>query len=183
VVRILHTADIHLDSPLKSLAMRDESLGEAVEAATRAAFEQIIDTAIDEQATALLVAGDLFDGRQRSARTAVFLTRQFDRLQESNIRVFYIKGNHDAENPLSGAIDLPEVSALPNLMHPKACYLDFLHLYPGLSILPYCIPLLRARRVMMFMHPALLVSLQLQVLITGHLATYIKDKFIQKIPG
>jgi len=88
--------------------MRDESLGEAVEAATRAAFEQIIDTAIDEQATALLVAGDLFDGRQRSARTAVFLTRQFDRLQESNIRVFYIKGNHDAENPLSGAIDLPD---------------------------------------------------------------------------
>ena len=88
--------------------MRDESLSEAVEAATRASFEKIIDTAIDEQAIALLIAGDLFDGKQRSARTAVFLTRQLDRLRDSNIRVFYIKGNHDAENTLSGAIDLPD---------------------------------------------------------------------------
>ena len=88
--------------------MRDESLSEAVEAATRASFEKIIDAAIDEQAIALLIAGDLFDGKQRSARTAVFLTRQLDRLRDSNIRVFYIKGNHDAENTLSGAIDLPD---------------------------------------------------------------------------
>ncbi len=107
MVKILHTADIHLDSPLKSLAMRNESLRETVEAATRTALEKIIDTAIDEEAIALLIAGDLFDGKQRSARTAVFLTRQLDRLRSSNIRVFYIKGNHDAENTLSGAIDLP----------------------------------------------------------------------------
>ena len=108
MVRIVHTADIHLDSPLKSLAMRDESLVEAVEAATRTAFQRIIDTALGEQAAALLIAGDLFDGKQRSARTAVYLTGQFDRLKKANIKVFYIKGNHDAENPLSGAVDLPD---------------------------------------------------------------------------
>lgn len=57
---------------------------------------------------ALLIAGDLFDGRARSARTAAFLAAQLDRLRAAGIPVFYIKGNHDAENPITGALDLPD---------------------------------------------------------------------------
>lgn len=108
LVRILHTADVHLDSPLASLALRDKGLSEAVDTATRVAFQKITETAIAERATALLIAGDLFDGKQRSARTAVFLTNQLDRLREADVRVFYIKGNHDAENPLTGSLELPD---------------------------------------------------------------------------
>ncbi|MCJ8325139.1 MAG: DNA repair exonuclease [Rhizobiales bacterium] len=108
MIRILHTADVHLDSPLKSLALRDESLRETVEAATRAAFTRIIDIALSERVTALLIAGDLFDGKQRSARTGAFLIGQLDRLRTADIRVFYIKGNHDAENPIIGTLDLPD---------------------------------------------------------------------------
>jgi len=108
VPKILHTADIHLDSPLRSLALRDEALHDRVQAATRMAFTRLVDTALAEQVLALLIAGDLFDGRARSARTAAFLTAQLERLRGAGIRVFYIKGNHDAENPLSGALDLPE---------------------------------------------------------------------------
>ncbi|MBS1301145.1 DNA repair exonuclease [Loktanella sp. SALINAS62] len=107
MIKILHTADIHLDSPLKSLALRDESLRDVVAAATRTAFGRIVDCALSEQVTALLIAGDLFDGKERSARTAAFLTAQMERLQSAGIRVFYIKGNHDAENPITGALDLP----------------------------------------------------------------------------
>ena len=108
MIKILHTADIHLDAPLRSLALRDESLREAVQAATRAAFARIIDVALSERVAALLIAGDLFDGRARSARTAAFLTAQLDRLRAAGIPVFYIKGNHDAENPIIGALDLPD---------------------------------------------------------------------------
>ncbi|OED39953.1 metallophosphoesterase [Chromatiales bacterium (ex Bugula neritina AB1)] len=108
MVRIIHTADIHLDSPLQSLALRNESLREVVEAATRTAFQTITGTAIAEHADALLIAGDLFDGKQRSARTAVFLIEQLDRLRQAGVRVFYIKGNHDAENQLTGSLDLPD---------------------------------------------------------------------------
>lgn len=56
----------------------------------------------------MLISGDLFDGAERSARTAAFLTGQFDRLREAGIRVFYVKGNHDADNPIAGKIDLPD---------------------------------------------------------------------------
>ena len=107
MTRILHTADLHLDSPLKSLALRDEELQARVEAATRAALTRIVDTALSEKVGAVLIVGDLFDGAERSARTAAFLLGELDRLRIGEVRVFYIKGNHDAENPITGALDLP----------------------------------------------------------------------------
>ena len=108
MTKILHTADVHLDSPLRSLALRDPNLRDQVHTATRSAFTRIIDTAIAESVNALLIAGDLFDGAERSARTAAYLTGQLDRLRDGGIRVFYIKGNHDAENPLTGELSLPD---------------------------------------------------------------------------
>ncbi|SEQ40021.1 DNA repair exonuclease SbcCD nuclease subunit [Loktanella sp. DSM 29012] len=107
MIKILHTADVHLDSPLKSLALRDPDLRDRVIAATRTAFARIVDVALDQRVSAVLIAGDLFDGQARSARTGAFLTSQLDRLSDAGIRVFYIKGNHDADNPVTGQIDLP----------------------------------------------------------------------------
>ena len=107
MIRILHTADLHLDSPLKSLALRDEDMRDRVQTATRTALVRIVDAALSENVSALLIAGDLFDGAARSAKTAAFLIQQLDRLGDAAIPVFYIKGNHDAENPITGEIDLP----------------------------------------------------------------------------
>ncbi|MGY6534972.1 MAG: metallophosphoesterase family protein [Pararhodobacter sp.] len=108
MIRILHTADIHLDSPLRSLALRDPDLREQVRTASRTALIRIVDTALADDVAALLIAGDLFDGAERSARTAAFLTLQLERLRERGIRVFYVKGNHDADNPLTGELNLPD---------------------------------------------------------------------------
>jgi DNA repair exonuclease SbcCD nuclease subunit len=108
MIKILHTADIHLDSPLGTLAKRDPDLKNLIQNATRSAFTCIVDSAIEHRVGALLVAGDLFDGKQRSAQTAVWLTMQLDRLKREEIKVFYIKGNHDAESPLSKQITLPD---------------------------------------------------------------------------
>ena len=107
MIRILHTADLHLDSPLKSLALRNELLREKVQAASRAALERMVRFCADEDVRALLIAGDLFDGSIRSARTAAYLAGQMERLREADVSVFYVKGNHDAESPVSGAIDFP----------------------------------------------------------------------------
>ncbi|MBE3639751.1 metallophosphoesterase family protein [Mangrovicoccus algicola] len=107
MVRILHTADIHLDSPLRSLALRNPALRDTVATASRAAFRGLVEAAIAEGVAAMLISGDLFDGRERSAGTGAFVTAQMDRLAAAGIRVFYIKGNHDAENPVTGSLDLP----------------------------------------------------------------------------
>lgn len=106
-MKILHTADVHLDSPLKSLALRDETLQARVQAATRIALSRIVDAALEHEVAALLISGDLYDGAERSAKTAAFLSGQMARLQSAEIPVFYIKGNHDAENPITGEVALP----------------------------------------------------------------------------
>lgn len=107
MIKILHTADLHLDAPLTSLALRYEELQARVLIASRRALEKMVDFCIAEGVAALLIAGDLFDRAERSAKTAAYLTLQLERLQKSGVRVFYIKGNHDAENPITGEIDLP----------------------------------------------------------------------------
>jgi DNA repair protein SbcD/Mre11 len=93
--RFIHTADIHLDSPLKSLALRDPALAELVGDATRQAFTRIIDLALEEAVDALLIAGDLYDGDQTSMKTARFIGEQLKRLSDAGIRAFIIRGNHD----------------------------------------------------------------------------------------
>ncbi|SDW06745.1 metallophosphoesterase family protein [Roseicitreum antarcticum] len=107
MIKILHTADVHLDSPLRSLALRNSGLRDTIAAASRSAFSRLVDLAISEEVSAILIAGDLFDGKERSARTGAFLMAELDRIGDAGIRVFYIKGNHDAENPITGTLDLP----------------------------------------------------------------------------
>ena len=105
--RFVHTADLHLDSPLRSLALRDAALAEVIGQASRAVFERIITLCLDEQVDALLIAGDLYDGAQTSMKTARFLAQQLRRLDEAGIETFIIKGNHDAEARITGQLVLP----------------------------------------------------------------------------
>lgn len=105
--RFVHTADLHLDSPLRSLALRDPALADMIGDATRRALSAIVDLCLDEQVDALVVAGDLYDGAQTSMKTARFLAGQMDRLREAGISVFIARGNHDAESRITRELDMP----------------------------------------------------------------------------
>lgn len=105
--RFVHTADLHLDSPLKSLALRDPALAEVVGNASRQVFKRIINLCLDEAVDALLVAGDLYDGAQTSMKTARFLAQQLGRLDAAGIETFIIRGNHDAEARITAQLVLP----------------------------------------------------------------------------
>ena len=106
--RFIHAADIHLDSPLRSLALRNSELAKLIGNATRRAFEKIIDLALSEHVHALLIAGDLYDGDQTSMKTARFLAEQLRRLDQAGIDVFIIRGNHDALSKITKELILPE---------------------------------------------------------------------------
>jgi len=108
VFRFVHTADVHLDSPLATLALRDPELAELISGATRKAFVAVIDLCLVEQVDALLIAGDLYDGEQTSMKTARFLADQLRRLDEASIKTFIIRGNHDAESRITRELTLPE---------------------------------------------------------------------------
>ncbi len=105
--RFIHTADIHLDSPLRTLAMRNSDLAGLIGDATRQALVTIVDLCLDEQVDALIVAGDLFDGDQTSMKTARFLASQMQRLNEAGISTFIVRGNHDALSRITQELILP----------------------------------------------------------------------------
>lgn len=106
--KFVHTADIHLDSPLKSLALRDEGLAELVGNATRATFSRLVDLCLAEHVQALLIAGDLYDSGQTSMKTARFLTQEMERLAAAGIPAFIIRGNHDAASKITRELALPD---------------------------------------------------------------------------
>jgi exonuclease SbcD len=106
--RFVHAADIHLDSPLRSLAFRDPELAALIGNATRRAFVAIVDLCLEEQVDALLLAGDLYDGEQTSMKTARFLAAQIRRLDEAGIRVFIIRGNHDSLSKITQELVFPD---------------------------------------------------------------------------
>ncbi|MER8632291.1 DNA repair exonuclease [Mesorhizobium opportunistum] len=106
--RFVHTADIHLDSPLRSLALRNLKLAELVGDASRQAFVSIVDMCLEERVDALVIAGDLYDGDQTSMKTARFVATQIGRLHQAGIRVFKIRGNHDALSRISKQLVFPD---------------------------------------------------------------------------
>ncbi|MBE1206230.1 metallophosphoesterase family protein [Aminobacter carboxidus] len=106
--RFVHTADVHLDSPLRSLALRNAELAELVGDASRQAFVAIVDLCLSERVDALVIAGDLYDGDQTSMKTARFLATQMTRLHQAGIAVYKIRGNHDALSRISKQLTFPE---------------------------------------------------------------------------
>jgi DNA repair protein SbcD/Mre11 len=111
---IIHTADIHLDSPLAGLPEYEGAPHDAVHLATRRALTNIVDLAIDKNADMLIIAGDLYDGELRDINTALFLCSELARLRRADVEVVIAHGNHDAESVITRRLPLPDgVRTLP----------------------------------------------------------------------
>ena len=103
----LHTADLHLGSPFLGLSSSDEELARLVSSASREAFEELVAQAIERQVNFVVIAGDVYDGDWKDTTIGQFFNRQMARLARSGIPVFQVRGNHDAESVITGAVTLP----------------------------------------------------------------------------
>lgn len=92
MLRIIHVADAHLDTPFYG---RETLLRQKLRAGTRRAFTGAVEAALDRRVDAFLIAGDLFDSATLSFATESFLLAELNRLREAGIPVFYATGNHD----------------------------------------------------------------------------------------
>ncbi|MCA3752033.1 MAG: DNA repair exonuclease [Phenylobacterium sp.] len=102
--KFLHAADLHLDSPLLGLSAKSPDFAMRVQAASRQAFENLLDLAIAEKVAFIVLAGDVFDGDLRNFQTGLIFTAAMRRLEDAEIQVFMISGNHDAENRYAGRL-------------------------------------------------------------------------------
>jgi DNA repair exonuclease SbcCD nuclease subunit len=106
-LRFVHAADLHLDSPFRGIADVSPELREELQTATVTAFERIIDHTISIKADFLIIAGDLYDSRDRSLRALLAFRRQMERLAERDISVYIVHGNHDPLNGWGSEFQLP----------------------------------------------------------------------------
>ena len=106
-MKFIHAADIHLDSPLRRLAAYEGAPVDEIRQASRRAFENLIDLALDASVSFVLIAGDLFDGDWKDYNTGLYFVRQIHRLADAGIRLFIVSGNHDAAGPVTKTLPYP----------------------------------------------------------------------------
>jgi exonuclease SbcD len=106
-MRIVHAADLHIDSPLRGLPPYDGAPLAAVREAPRRACEKLVAYCIESKASLLLVAGDLYDGDWRDFSTGLFFANEMSRLREAGVRVAIVYGNHDAASVITRRLDPP----------------------------------------------------------------------------
>lgn len=106
--KFIHAADIHLDSPLVGLARYEGAPVKYVRTAAREAFNNLINLALQEKVSFLVIAGDLYDGDWKDYNTGLFFAAQMTRLREARIRAFIVRGNHDAASQITKHLSLPD---------------------------------------------------------------------------
>jgi len=91
MLRLIHTADVHLGA-------RHDDLGEQASAQRErqfAAFKAAIELALAEKVDVFLIAGDLFDSNVQPRRSVERVAAELKRLVEARIRTVIIPGTHD----------------------------------------------------------------------------------------
>ncbi|MZH40766.1 MAG: DNA repair exonuclease [Nitrospinae bacterium] len=106
--RFIHCSDLHIDSPFKGLASQMPSISERLRESTFQSFNNIVKLAVDEKVDAVLIAGDIFDGADRSLQAQLKFRRGLLELSQKGIPSFIVHGNHDPSNSWSHTMDWPE---------------------------------------------------------------------------
>ncbi len=95
----IHCADLHLDSPFEGFQAVAPEIARVLWDATFQAYNRVIELAVAHRVDFIIVAGDVYDGADRSLRAQLRFRDGLLRAREAGIRVLVAHGNHD---PLSG---------------------------------------------------------------------------------
>jgi len=106
--RFIHCSDLHIDSPFKGFSAINPHWAERLRQAPLQSFLNIVDLAVQEQVDAVIIAGDVFDGADKSLQAQFKFRRGLQTLSDHNIPSFIAHGNHDPLNTWSKTLNWPE---------------------------------------------------------------------------
>jgi len=101
-MKIIHLADVHLDSKLNSHLSIDKAKKRKAEILV--SFGKVVDYAKENNIKVIIIAGDLFDSNKALKSTEKYLCDVIT--SASDIDFIYLKGNHD--ETLEFSIEMPE---------------------------------------------------------------------------
>ncbi|MDD2232803.1 MAG: exonuclease SbcCD subunit D [Candidatus Methanomethylophilaceae archaeon] len=91
-MKFIHIADLHIGKKLKEMNLEEDQ---------RFILKQIVAIARDENADAVLIAGDVYDSGSPNGESSLLLDEFLTELLGSGIEIFMISGNHDSPEKLS----------------------------------------------------------------------------------
>jgi DNA repair protein SbcD/Mre11 len=91
----VHAADLHLDTPFKEIHELAPHAAEELCEASLAAFDSIVNLALERRSAFVLVAGDVYDGAERGVRAQARFRAGLQLLSDEGISSFVVHGNHD----------------------------------------------------------------------------------------
>lgn len=104
MVKLIHTADLHLDSAFRSRFTKEEA--ENRRQKQLMAWKELLSFAVEKKVQGILIAGDLFDSLVVSHGTMDFFLSTM--AEHPEISFFYLRGNHDTENTFRYQENLPK---------------------------------------------------------------------------
>ena len=104
MVKLIHTADLHLDSAFRSRFTKEEA--ENRRQKQLMAWKELLSFAVEKRVQGILIAGDLFDSPVVSHGTMDFFLSTIS--EHPEISFFYLRGNHDTENTFRYQENLPK---------------------------------------------------------------------------
>ncbi len=96
-MKLIHCADLHLDSPMESNLSPEQAKERKNEILMT--FAKLVQLADESRVAAILISGDLFDSRHITKRTERYVLDLIRR--HPNLYFFYLAGNHDRGSALS----------------------------------------------------------------------------------
>lgn len=102
-MKLIHCADIHLDSPMETNLSADKARERKLE--IRSTFARMVRNAAEEGVQAILIAGDLFDSARVTKTTESYVLDLI--ASHPQIDFYYLSGNHDQGSALTNSAQLP----------------------------------------------------------------------------
>ena len=109
-IKFIHTSDLHLDTPFKGLSAWNQQLAARLKDASFKSFSRIINMCISEKVDFLIVAGDIFDGENRSLAAQLKFVAELKRLSDRGIPSYLVCGNHDPLDSWLESLTLPSLA-------------------------------------------------------------------------
>ncbi|SFG31373.1 exonuclease SbcCD subunit D [Neptunomonas qingdaonensis] len=91
-MKILHTSDCHIGRQFHNVSLLEDQ---------RHVLDQIVTIAHEQQVDVILIAGDIYDRSVPPSQAVALLDEVLDRINQLNIPVILISGNHDGAERLS----------------------------------------------------------------------------------
>jgi len=105
----LHAADLHLDCQFEGISKAPNDISNTLREATFAAWRSVVKSAIEHGVEFVLIAGDVFNSKDRSLRAQIRYRDGLNELANYGIETFVVHGNHDPAGSWNASIDWPDL--------------------------------------------------------------------------